>query len=234
MCWYANAYDPLGRPVTVATLTRTICPADAYVSASQHVRTKNVTRTRHVHNMYAVRTCHMRKKYILPHNYHNSPCTQMSTSFRRPPSPLHRPILLHRNTSGRHMESMPHGCPLHPFRPILIPPQRPTTRGEREHQRTLLNRKPCPAGETRLGKVPTVKRSQGTWWILGASAAIEKKSCTLHTKAQNHNITTIGDSLLSPNKQRSRKMGTRFSRDRSAFGTFQKWNHRRRSIQLAS
>ena len=105
------------------------------------------------------------------------------------------------------MQGMPHGCPLHPFRPILILPQHVTTRGKREHQRTFLNRKPCPAVKTRLGEVPTVKPSQGTWWLLGAWGAIEKESCTLHTMAEKHNVTKIRDGLPSPNKQWSRKMG---------------------------
>ena len=79
-----------------------------------------------------------------------------------------------------------------------------------------------------------MKPSQGTWWLLGAWGTVEKESCTLHTMAQNHSVTTIGDSLPSPNKQRSRKMGKRFPRDRNTFGIFQKLNHRRKGIQLAS
>ena len=79
-----------------------------------------------------------------------------------------------------------------------------------------------------------MKPGQGTWWLLGAGGALKKESCTLHTMAQNHNVTTIGDSLPSPNKQRSRKMGKRFPRDRNTFGIFQKLNHRRKGIQLAS
>ena len=73
----------------------------------------------------------MRTKYIPPHNSHQSPCTHMSTPLRRPPSGAAPPNFAPpppRNTSGRDMQGMPHGCPLHPCQPILIPPQRPTTR----------------------------------------------------------------------------------------------------------
>ena len=79
-----------------------------------------------------------------------------------------------------------------------------------------------------------MKPSQRTLWLVGAWGPVAKESCTLHTMAQNHNITTIKDSLPSPNKQRSPKMGKRFPRNRSTFGIFHKLNHRRKSIQLAS
>ena len=53
---------------------------------------------------------------------------------------------------------------------------------------------------------------------LRAGGALKKESCTFHTVAQNHNVTTIGDSLPSLKKQRSRKKGKGFPRDRNAFG----------------